>query len=107
MLTYPAQKMVFHNTTFILGVTEVTKGCFDWCKEQHFINQNNIQIQELSIIGIALVSLVLHNIISDYKDYIISNTQVTESQLLFFYNATSRFTYILLTIFLIYFIFFK
>ena len=100
--------MVFHNTTnLIIGHPDITKGCFDWCQDQSFIHQNNLQINDLTLIALALVSLLVHHIILEFKDKIIEKTGIKVWQLNLIKGATTYFAFWLLIIFLVYFKFFK
>jgi len=88
--------MTFHKAV------EVTQYCFNWCKEQNFIHQNNLEIKDLSIVAVALISLVLHSLLYNYHDFIVDKFKLDSDKLNKLYIATSDFSYILLTIFLIY-----
>ena len=35
---------------------DITGTCWDWCSEQHLINQANLEIKDLSFVVVALVS---------------------------------------------------
>ena len=49
-------------------VKEITKGCFNWCKEQHFVFKNNLNVKVLGIIALAMVVLFAGDLIYKFSD---------------------------------------
>lgn len=99
-------------TDTINGTIEITNTCFNWCKEQFFIHNNNLLIGEMSLIGVAMGSIVLNRFINNHPDFIEkigkdNNFEVTHTMLMVAEGATSFFAFVMLLIFLIYFIYFK
>ena len=100
--------MVFHNTTnLIIGHPDITQGCFSWCQQQNFIHQSNLAINDLSFVVVALVALLVHHILLEFKDTIIEKTGMEEWQLNIIKGATTYLAFWLLIIFLVYLKFFK
>lgn len=80
---------------------EVTKQCFDWCKEQSFIYQQNLSIYEMSFIVIALIALAVHHLIGNYSDFF--NSQDFDDELLEkVYDGSLLLAFIMLILFVIY-----
>ncbi len=104
---------IINNFTGLTGIPIVnpfeliTKTCLDWCKEQTFIHQSNIGIQDLSLIAIALVSLVIHNLIDSHAETLMNYSGMDEEQLAKVYDATYTFTFLMLVIYIIYMLFIK
>ena len=48
---------------------EVTDECWQWCSEQHFIHQSNIEIYDLTFIVLAVIALIIHGATEDEKAY--------------------------------------
>lgn len=86
--------MVFHT------IVEINQVCFNWCKEQNFVHQRNLEIQDLGMVAVALVSLLINHMIYNHSEFIIEKTEITEDQLEKLHKATSYFAFILLIIFL-------
>lgn len=42
------------------GEYSPTNACFEWCKEQNFIHQSNLEIQGLTILVVALIALFIY-----------------------------------------------
>lgn len=80
---------------------ELTNACISWCKEQHFINQNNLFVADLTILGIALISILIHNVIYSYYTEIIDKFEIKEKVLDKIYQASIYFAFILIVIFII------
>ena len=78
-----------------------------WCREAHLAHQQNLLVGELSIVGVALVSLLAHHIVYNYSDWIQRETDLTKGQLEGIFIATSYFAFILLAVFLVYMTVFK
>jgi len=47
----------------------ITNKCVDWCREQHIIHNNNIEMEMLIMPGIALLSLILYEIFKNNKKF--------------------------------------
>lgn len=48
-----------NHTFIIIDEPDITEGCFDWCKEQHFINNSNLGIEALLLVAFAMVVLFI------------------------------------------------
>ena len=94
--------MPYHNYT----IQQVSETCWNWCQKQYEINQSNIQIENLGVVGVALISLLINHLIYNHSDFIIKHTKITEKKLEILFMATSYFAFVLLILFLGYFIFF-
>lgn len=104
---FTSNKM-FHNLT----IFRPTNACFEWCKQQNFINENNIQIEELSLVAIALIGLVINKLILDHGDWLVEKTRFTEypmseEKLLKLANAGTFMAFTFLILFLGYYLWFK
>lgn len=84
-----------------------TKKCFEWCKDQHFINQNNLVIEAMVMPALALLSLMIANIIYAFSDKIIEKSDLTEDNLLKMYHLCNDFAKYLLIGFFIWWVWFK
>ena len=91
----------------IIPFTKITKECFDWCKEQNFIHQSNLEIQDMAFIVIALVSLVIHNLIYNHSEALKEISGMKDYQLEKVYDATYFLTFIMLKTYIIYMVFLK
>ncbi len=89
------------------SIFEITNTCIDWCREAQLVHQNNLRIEELGIIGVALISLLANHLIETYWDFILEKSEVTERNLQILQQSTSYFTFVLLVLFLGYNVFFK
>ena len=87
--------------------TEITTGCFNWCKEQNFIHQSNVQINDLAFIVIALISLTINNIIYNHPETLKQLTKMDDYELEKVYDLTYFLTFIMLIGYVIYITFFK
>jgi len=95
----------FNESVEVMG--GITKNCFDWCKEQHFVNQNNLTIKAMAIPLIALICLFFASLVYKFSDKIIANTDLTEEYLSkMIYYCYNLAMYMLMGFF-IWFIFFK
>ena len=88
------------NFTFTEPANEITKTCFNWCKEQTLIYQNNLAIQEKSFIVIALVAVVAYYGIANKYNYF--SKQFNENLLLNTLNALLFLIFMMLIMFIIY-----
>lgn len=100
------------NNTFTLNIfkPEITQTCFNWCKEQHYINQNNLTIYSLTIPLLALVSLFGCYLIYNYNSQILNlfkENELKEHHLEKAFKLLLEFSILLLLGFFIWFIFFK
>ena len=85
----------------VMNANKITAECFNWCKEQNFVYQNNLEIHELSFIVIALIAIVVHNTLNAYWDYF-RNQEFDEDFLEKIYDASSFVVFVMLIMFLIY-----
>lgn len=79
----------------------ITARCFDWCREQSFIYQQNLEIRELSFIVIALISIVVHWVIDEHFVYFISH-DFDKKVLEKIHDGTLLLNFMMLILFLIY-----
>lgn len=86
----------------VIHILEISNACFNWCKEQHFIHQKNLEIQDLGIVAIALVSLVINHAIYEHSEFIKEKTSLTQEHLEKIFKGTSYLVFILLIMFLVY-----
>ena len=96
---------MIYNITFLK--TEITEGCFKWCKEQNFIHQNNVQINDLALIVIALISLTINNLIYNHSESLQQLSGMSDYQLEAVYDATYFLSFLMMIIYIIYIIFLK
>ncbi len=82
---------------------EPSKQCFNWCREQHFIHANNLQIQDLTLVVLSMIALLLMHLIEAHHD----NIDVKQETLEKIYNALSHFAFYILVVFFTWFIFFR
>ena len=94
----------FNFTTLLIENFLPSDTCWQWCSEQSIIHQNNIQIQNLYIVVVAVISLFLNHVILNYSDWIIKHTEIKQSQLEKLFIATSYFPMVLLLLFLLSFV---
>ncbi len=73
--------MNFTIKPFIKNTWNLTNNCIDWCREQHFINDNNLQAEGLIIPALAFLLLVFHIAIINHSEFIIQKTDFSENQL--------------------------
>ena len=101
--------MVYHNTTnIIIGFPEITKACFDWCKEQNFIHSSNLEIRSLTILIIALIALFIYFLANNFLDHFTKNLNFeTKEKIERFILLLPEFAMYLIIGFLIYFIYFS
>ena len=88
----------------------ITNYCFNWCKEQHFIHQNNLTVNILSIPILALLTLFVCYLIYNYNDFILrlfKESNLTEHTLNKIFGLALEFAIYLLIGFFIWFIWFK
>ncbi len=85
----------------------ITETCFNWCREQNIIHQNNLLIQDLSLPAIALFFLLINNLIYEFSNEIKKKLNISDKLLEKIYRGTSVFSFFLLAIFLIYIVGFK
>ncbi|KKL45556.1 hypothetical protein LCGC14_2354450 [marine sediment metagenome] len=84
-----------------VNANEITQYCIDWCKEQNLIHQQNLEIEEMSFIVIALVSIVVHWTINNHWSYF--RSQGFDEELLEkIYDGTNLLVFVMLIMFLIY-----
>jgi len=88
-------------------IPEVTERCFNWCKEQSLIHQGNEEINDLSIIAIAMTSLVINKAITDHSKFLIEKFNLDENNLEKLHDATYFFAFILMALYIIYRVFLK
>lgn len=82
---------------------EASINCVNWCSEQISINQNNVFTENLFVIAMAMGSLLLHNLIWYYDEWLIENTEITRKQIDVIYTASSYFAFVLMAIYIIYY----
>ena len=82
---------------------QASADCVAWCRTQIEIHQSNIEIENLFVIAIAMGSLLLHNLLRHYDDWLIENTSITRSQVNVIYTASSYFSFVLMAIYIIYY----
>lgn len=83
-----------------IKTNEITANCFDWCKEQYEIHQQNLEISELSFIVIALIALVVHWTLNNHWEYF--KQDFKEEYLEKIYDATLDIVFGMLIMFIIY-----
>ena len=66
---------------------EITKDCFNWCKDQHFAHNTNIEIEMLFLPAFALMSLIAYEFIKDteYKKWCYNLIKLSRMLLIFFF----------------------
>lgn len=94
--------MVFHNITGLFGDQYITKECFDWCKEANFIHETNLQIENLSLVIIALFSLLANHLIHSNYDWLVKEIKIKEAHIQMLYIASNYFAFFILLVFLIF-----
>ena len=75
--------------------------CINFCKEQILNYEVYIKSQHLSLVMIALFSLLVNGLINNYADYIVKKTEISYRQLELIYIGTTYFAFILIAIFLV------
>lgn len=78
------------STSIITKAPVITRECVTWCKEQHFIQQNNFTVQIISIPLLALILLVAASFIYTFSDRIIKKTDLTEENLTKIYHLCTE-----------------
>ena len=58
------------NDTYVIGSPGITAPCFEWCQDQFFIHQNNMTLEALFLIALAMIALFIYFIYMTFKDYI-------------------------------------
>ena len=103
------------NTTLInfIDKPEISRTCFDWCKEAHFAHNSNLEIGGIFIIILALVALFIHLILYRFSDNIIkfvnnsdSDLNISETQVSSAIIFLSEFAMYLLIGFMIWYLYF-
>ncbi len=97
--------MVYHNTSLVVESIEITKACFNWCREQAAIHQSNIDISNLGAVAVAMAALMLYNISVEFPDEISKKLNIDKKQLRFIGHAVVFFAFVLLAGFLLYYLF--
>ncbi len=85
----------------------ITESCFTWCKGQVEIHAKNLEINDLSLIVVALISLLLNNIIYNHSDSIAEKFNLKEGGIEILFDATYITTFLMLIIHIIYMVFFR
>jgi len=77
-----------YNTTIEFFKPEITKQCFNWCKDQHHAYNNNLEIQMLFLPAIALISLIAYEFIKDtkYNIWLYNLIKLSRWLLIFFFG---------------------
>ncbi len=88
-------------------ILPITETCFDWCKEQNFIHQSNLEIQEMTFLVIALISMVIHNLIENHAEELMHLSGMNKYQLEKIYDATYFLPFVMLILYIIYMVFLK
>lgn len=91
--------MIMANLTDIFYTPDLS--CINFCKEQIINYEVYVKSQHLSLIVIALVSLLVNGLINNYADLIVKKTEISYRQLERAYIGTTYFAFILIAIFLI------
>ncbi len=86
---------------------EITKECFEWCKDQYFAHQNNLTVEAMVILALALISLFAASIIYSFSEKIIEKTDLTEDSLSKIYRLCNTFAMYLIIGFFVWFIWFR
>lgn len=81
------------------------KACFDWCQEAYVIHDSNLQIQDLYLIVVAVVSLFVNLII--YREYDFLKIHIEEKILQKIYTSSAYLAFVMSIIFLIYIVVFR
>lgn len=58
-------------------IKQVTNECFEWCKEQNFIHHNNLTVEGLSIVVIAMIALFLYVIYEQFGEFMLIDDKIT------------------------------
>lgn len=95
------------NLTLQETISGISQTCVNWCKDAYEIHRSNLDIQELGMIGVIILSIVINRAIYTNSEYILSKADITESALDKLHTATYYFAFSLLILFLIYNIYFK
>lgn len=86
---------------------EITRDCFDWCKEQVLVNQSHFIYEDLYIVIFSLISFLAYGYFFNNKNKIMElfkgNKQYYDISLRFFFDLGR----ILLIVFLIIVIWFR
>jgi len=92
--------MIFNNTF-------ITKNCFNWCKEQHFNYQSNLEMQLFIVPLIVLILMFVNYVITNHHELILKYLNIYEETLPKITVWINEFNIYLLLIFFIYLLFFK
>lgn len=98
LFNYNATKEVFKG---------ITNECFLWCKDQHLIDQNNISIEGLGIIALALISLFIGHLIYNYHTILFKGYNLSDEQKIKIYHLCNEFAIYLIIGFFIWFVWFQ
>lgn len=93
------------NATISLGISksyEISKGCFEWCREQNFIHENNLEIFDLTFVVIALISIIVNNLIYNYPEILMNLSGMKEDDLMTVHDATYFLAFIMLILHIVY-----
>lgn len=86
---------------------KITEHCFDWCKNQNIIHQQNLFIGDMFLVFIALFAIVVHIVLTSYFDEIAEHIKIHKDYLESIRVLAIHFSFYVLVIFLIYMLRFK
>ena len=64
------------------GINNISSYCWNWCKEQHFINQNNTIIEAMILPILAIISIFGSKILLTYSEYIEGAMDIKEEKVI-------------------------
>ncbi len=102
--------MINNTLTLNLFKPEISQTCFNWCKDQHLTNQNNLTIYGLTIPLLALISIFICYLIYNYNNQILNlfkQNELKEHHLEKAFKLLLEFSILLLLGFFIWFLYFK
>lgn len=85
----------------------ITNDCFEWCREQHFIHQSNLETQLLFICLIVAILLFINYAIIKHNQFILKYANIYEETLQKTVVLINEYALYLLIVFLIYILLIK
>ncbi len=86
---------------------QITTECFNWCKEQYFIHENNLTVEALIMPILALLFLIISGVFYNFSEKIIEKTDLSEENISKIYHFCNQFAKYLLIGFFIWYVWIK
>lgn len=95
----------FNFTDF--SAPDITKGCFDWCKETQFAHYNNLFINDMGLLFVACVLVFMNRFLNYHHHRIKLRTSINEDVLILLEKLSYYLIYVAILGFIINVVFFR